>query len=495
MSELKQVPAMATGIAVAAGFVIFSSLAWILRRFNDWWFLRGIEAEAEAGGPKIPPGSLGWPVIGEIIDFLWCFKFLGRPDDFITKRKLRYGDTGIYRTHLFGLPAIVTCSPEFNKKILASSIEDGDFKTGWPSNQLLGSSSVSVIDGLLHKRMRRHLLEGFNSPRALSSHLATAQPSIISGLEDWVTKRKIVAYKETKAMMFRNICDILVSLKSEALLNKMEVLYRGLMAGFRSMTINIPGTAFHHALKCRKKLTIILSDEVLERKKQGIQKHDFMQLLMDSVDENGNKLNDMEVVENVVSLILGGYESTSDVMSWGLYYLAKYPEILEKLKDETRSIRMQKSKDELLTAEDIKKFKYTSKVAEELIRLSNISPFLFRRVAKDNVVINGYKFPKNWKVIVWIRAIHLDPEYYYRPLEFKPDRWDDFKPKPGTYSVFGAGTRYCPGNSFAKLQVMMFLHHLCLKYRWELLNPDAGITYLPHPRPADGAEMIFGRAI
>ena len=76
----------------------------------------------------------------------------------------------------------------------------------------------------------------------------------------------------------------------------------------------------------------ILLNEVKERKEHGTQKHDFLQILMDSVDENGSKLNEVEVTENIVSLILGGYESTSNVMTWGLYYLAKYPEILEKLK-------------------------------------------------------------------------------------------------------------------------------------------------------------------
>lgn len=50
-------------------------------------------------------------------------------------------------------------------------------------------------------------------------------------------------------MTFCNMCEVLVSFKSMELLGKMEGLYRGLMAGLRSLTINIPGTAYHHALK------------------------------------------------------------------------------------------------------------------------------------------------------------------------------------------------------------------------------------------------------
>lgn len=57
-----------------------------------------------------------------------------------------------------------------------------------------------------------------------------------------------------------------------------------------------------------------------------------MQILIDSVDDNGKKLSEVEIVDNILSLILWGHESTSNVMTWGLYYLAKYLEILEKLK-------------------------------------------------------------------------------------------------------------------------------------------------------------------
>ncbi|KAI0516202.1 hypothetical protein KFK09_008874 [Dendrobium nobile] len=482
---MEVVPAIAAALALFLPF-----FAWILRWAHERRFIR----ELVAGPGLLPPGSMGWPLLGEMFDFLRYFKFAKRPDDFITKRKARYGDTGIYRSHLFGSPVIITCSPEFNKQVLSRMTEEESLSSGWPSNKLLGNSSIAVVDGILHKRLRKSLMEAFTNPKALNAQLSIAQPVIISALEKWVSKRWIVAYDETKTMTFCNMCEVLVSFKSMELLGKMEGLYRGLMAGLRSLTINIPGTAYHHALKCRKQLTDILLDEMRKRVEQAVQKQDFMQILMDSVDENGAKLREMEVVENIVSLILGGYESTSDVMMWGLYYLAKHPDILERLKEEAKLIRKQKHKGELLSIEDIKSMNYTSKVAEELIRLANISPFIFRRVVKDDVVLNGYWLPKNWKVIVWIRSIHIDSKYYSDPLAFNPDRWTDLKPKLGTYSVFGAGPRYCPGSSFARSLLKIFLYHACLNYRWELLNPDVGFAYQPHPRPRDGAKMIFSRA-
>lgn len=476
---------------IAASAVLLLPLLLCLLRWAQQWRFTGTLI---SGSGSLPPGSMGWPLLGEMLDFLRYFKFAKRPDDFIAKRKSRYGDTGIYKSHLFGGPVIITCCPEFNRQVLSRMTEEETLSSGWPSNELLGSSSISVVDGLLHKRLRKHLMEAFTNPKALNSQLRIAQPIFISALENWVSKKRIVAYDETKTMAFHNICQVLVSFESMELLQKMERLYRGLMAGLRSLTINIPGTAYQHALKCRKQLTEILSREMRTRQEKGTQKHDFMQILMDSVDENGAKMKEIEVVENIVSLILGGYESTSDVMMWGLYYLAKHPDILEKLKEEAKVVRERKHQRDLLSIEDIKSMIYTSKVAEELIRLANVSPFIFRRVVKDDVVINGYHLPKDWRVIVWIRSIHVDSKYFSDPLAFNPDRWTDFRPKVGTYSVFGAGPRYCPGSSFARNQIMVFLYHACLNYRWKLLNPGVGFVYQPHPRPSDGAEMIFSRA-
>ncbi|XP_058099937.1 beta-amyrin 11-oxidase-like [Magnolia sinica] len=128
----------------------------------------------------------------------------------------------------------------------------------------------------------------------------------------------------------------------------------------------------------------------------GTQKQDFMQMMMDSTDENAEKICVVEVVENIICLILGGYESTSNVMTWAVYYLARYPSVLNKLKEEIHGITNRKSKDELLTPEDIKEMKYTSKVTDELICLSNVSPFSFRRVVKDNVILND-KYEKKKK--------------------------------------------------------------------------------------------------
>lgn len=125
--------------------------------------------------------------------------------------------------------------------------------------------------------------------------------------------------------------------------------------------------------------------------------------------------------------------------------------------------------------------------------------------------ISGYTIPKGWKVLVWFRSVHLDPEIYPNPKEFNPSRWDvscrfvylnnlnmlvnayachisiiiwsnddvvvvsvnqaqNYTAKAGTFLPFGGGSRLCPGNDLAKLEITIFLHYFLLNYRWVILQ-------------------------
>lgn len=83
-------------------------------------------------------------------------------------------------------------------------------------------------------------------------------------------------------------------------------------------------------LQCRKKLEAIFRLE-LEKKSQKLVTNDLMDGLMQIKDEEGNKLSDQEVVDNIASLVVGGYASTSIASMWAIYYLAKHPTVLKKL--------------------------------------------------------------------------------------------------------------------------------------------------------------------
>ncbi|XP_076914636.1 7,8-epoxymelianol synthase CYP88A154-like [Bidens hawaiensis] len=155
-------------------------------------------------------------------------------------------------------------------------------------------------------------------------------------------------------------------------------------------------------------------------------------------------------------------------MMWAVYYLAKYPKVLQKLRDENMSLKSSKD-DQFVTSDEILKMKYTMKVVDETIRMANIAPFLFRTTTKD-VTYKGHTIPKGWNVMLWIRYLHTDPENFNDPLCFNPDRWDEI----------------C-----LLVYKLLSLYHLSTGYKWELVNPDSKVKYLSNPKPEDGAEITI----
>ncbi|XP_021808327.1 ent-kaurenoic acid oxidase 1-like, partial [Prunus avium] len=290
---------------------------------------------------------------------------------------------------------------------------------------------------------------------------------------------------------FENIGNLFVSLEPGPLLDTIDNLFDGLVKGIRAHPLNIPGSAYHHARQCRKKLEDIFRVELEKKKtqKEGVT-NDLMDGLMQIKDDEGNRLNDQEVLDNIVSIVIAGYSSTSLSKMWALYYLAKYPNVLQKLREENMVVSKNKT-GEFITSDDVSKMKYTNKVVEETIRLANIAAFVFRLTTKE-AEYKGYRIPKDWRVIVWIRYLHTNPENFDDPMCFNPDRWNE-PSKPGTYQVFGGGSRICAGNMLVRIQLATFLHHLSIGYKWKLLNPDAEMIYLSHPSPVDKVEIAFSK--
>ncbi|KAK4437111.1 Beta-amyrin 11-oxidase [Sesamum alatum] len=481
---------MATGFWVTLLVGILPVVGWLLWWWNDILYAPR-SLRRTGGGAKLPPGYMGIPFLGENLTFLWYFKILGRPDDYINSKRRKYGDgVGLYRTHLFGSPAIIACSASANKFVLQT---ESSFFLEWPSVELVGTTSLVAVQGSAHTRVRTFVVKAINQPDALRKIALMVQPRITVALKSWAQMGRIKVYKEAKKVTFANIGKFFASFEPGLVLDTLDELFKGLTAGFRAYPLNFPGTAFHRAMQCRKKAIAIFRDEMEKRKKCDASKgkNDLMEGLMQVTDDDGKKLTDIEVLDNIVSLVVAGYTSTSLAIMWAFYYLAMHPDVVKKLREEHMPIS-KKLNGEFITYDEISSCKYTARyVVEEIIRLAIIAAFIFR-TAKEDVEYQGYIIPKGWKVVCWLRYLHTNPENFEDPLCFNPDRWNE-PAKPGSYLVFGGGSRICAGNMLARLQVAVLLHHLVVGYRWELVNPNATMSYLPHPKPADEVEVDICR--
>ncbi|KDP28926.1 hypothetical protein JCGZ_14697 [Jatropha curcas] len=469
-------------IAIILG--AFGGLNWILKRANKWFY----ETQLREMQYSLPPGDLGWPFIGNMWSFLRAFKSAD-PDSFMRTFAARYGGGGMYKALMFGKPSIFVTTPETCKRVLT---DDEAFKPGWPSStmELIGKKSFLGISYEEHKRLRRLTSSPVNGHEALSLYLQYIEQNVASALDKWASMGQIEFLTQLRKLTFRIIMYIFLSSESEPVMEALEREYTSLNYGVRAMAINLPGFAYHKALKARKNLVAVLQSTVKERKNQrkgamSSKKRDMMDALIDVEDENGRKLSEEEIVDVLLMYLNAGHESSGHITMWATILLQEHPEFLQKAKEEQEEIIKRRPPTQKgLTLNEVREMKYLSKVIDETLRLITFSLTVFRE-AKANINLNGYIIPKGWKVLVWFRSVHLDPEIYPNPKEFNPSRWDNRIVKAGTFLPFGAGSRMCPGNDLAKLEISIFLHHFLLNYQLQRLNPECSLMYLPHSRPKD----------
>ncbi|XP_031276279.1 ent-kaurenoic acid oxidase 2-like [Pistacia vera] len=208
-----------------------------------------------------------------------------------------------------------------------------------------GGKAVAV-HGKAHARLRSYVSNALNRPDALRHITTVVQPRMVAALQSWAEKGRLKLYDEAKKVTFENIGKLFVSFERGPVSETMDKLFEGLVHGIRAQPFNFPGTAYHHAIQCRRKLeTIFRVEAELEKKKKKNGNevettNDLMDGLMQIEDDEGKKLNDQEVLDSIISLV---------------------PNVLQKLREENMAIRKNK-KGDFITGEDVSKLKYTSKV-------------------------------------------------------------------------------------------------------------------------------------
>ncbi|CAL4913756.1 unnamed protein product [Urochloa decumbens] len=475
------------GLWAVVAAVLAVAIDAIVRRAHGWARESSLGARRRA---RLPPGDMGWPVVGAMWAFLWAFKS-GNPDSFIDSFIRRFGRTGVYRAFMFSSPTILVVNPDACKRVL---MDDESIAEGWPraAVELIGKKSFLTSPREEHRRLRKLTAAPINGFDALSTYLGFIDRTVAETLRRWSSEAagEIEFLTEMRRMTFKIIVQIFLTAADDATMLALERSYTDLNYGVRAMAINLPGFAFHKALKARKKLVSVLQGVLNERRAAGAKGHprsdtDMMDRLIEAEDEHGRRLDDEEIIDILIMYLNAGHESSAHIAMWATLFLQENPEMFAKAKAEQEEIiRSIPPTQKGISLRDFRKMEYLSQVIDETLRFVNISFVSFREATKD-VFVNGYLIPKGWKVQLWYRSVHMDPEVYPDPKKFNPSRWEGYSARAGTFLPFGLGTRLCPGNDLAKLEISVFLHHFLLGYKLTRTNPSCRIRYLPHPRPVD----------
>lgn len=149
---------------------------------------------------------------------------------------------------MFGQPSVIVTTQGAIRRVLT---DDETFQPGWPTStmKLIGEKSFVNITVEEHKRLRRLTAAPVNGHEALSLYIGYIEDSVVAALDKWSKMGEIPFLTHVRKLTFRIIMHIFLSSASENVMEAMEREYTALNYGIRAMAINIPGFAYHKALK------------------------------------------------------------------------------------------------------------------------------------------------------------------------------------------------------------------------------------------------------
>lgn len=171
--------------------------------------------------------------------------------------------------------------------------------------------------------------------------------------------------------------------------------------------------------------------------------------------ESERPMSDEQLIDNVLTLLEAGHETTARALTWTLYILARAPAWQARVRDEVISI----AGDGPIASDHVDQLAVTERVIKEAMRLYPPAPVVARRPTRT-VEIAGESFPQETEVIIPIYAIHRHNRLWPDPHRFDPDRFLPDKEKQirrTQYMPFGAGARICLGMSFAMAEAKVLL--------------------------------------
>ncbi|KAG5984542.1 hypothetical protein E4U55_004325 [Claviceps digitariae] len=232
--------------------------------------------------------------------------------------------------------------------------------------------------------------------------------------------------------------------------------------------------------------SITIRKELLAR--GGVKPVDLLQALLDSVEPDSKiQMTTGEVQTESISMLVGGSESTSSIISWVIHFLMLYPKELIRVVNEVRS---EFPLDHVIThAESRARLPYLEACIYETLRCIPTASTSFPRISHHRgITIKGYYIPPSTEIVTNKCAAHIHKGTWHEPFDFKPDRFIENAQAKRNMLSFAYGTRMCIGRNLAWMVMIVTLANLFKDY--DISLPDDSI-FRPENVDASGRPRIM----
>lgn len=432
-----------------------------------------IPATAPATG--IAPGRL--PFLGHAIPLL------RRPLQFLTSLPA-HGD--LVEVRLGPLRAFLVCRPELVQQVL---LNPRTFDKGGP---LFEAARLLVGNGLVtsswsEHRVQRRLVQPAFHPSRMAQYVSVMREEIDATLAAWEPDRVIDLNAVLHALTIRVTMRTLFSttIGSQAVDEVQHCLPAILRGTYRRMIAPIgllgklPTAENRRFNQARAKLHTIIDETLRARQSAESETEDLLSILISSQDEeSGKRFTDEEIRDQVMTLLIGGTETTASALAWTFHLLGRHPEAEQELQGEVDRVLGSR----LMPAfHDLPALDYARRVITEALRLYPPAWILTRTVTAETEMTRQPLAPGT-TVLFSPYVLGRDPRVFPNPDRFDPDRWLPGRVSSlqrGAMVPFSAGSRKCIGDSFGMAEATLAL--AAVSARWTL-RPVPGTTIRPRSK-------------
>ena len=255
------------------------------------------------------------------------------------------------------------------------------------------------------------------------------------------------------------------------------------------LPLSIPTPSNIRFKRVRKKFDSLIYSIINTRKIQisrgaPIQPDILQMLLTVGAEDKHDALTDEQIRDELTTLFMAGYETTSQTLGWLFYRVAKHPEIAATIRAEAKEVLA----DRAIGLPDLAELTYTTNVIKETMRFYPSVWLMVRKNTTADILAQHY-LPKQSILLLNVYGLHHNEAYWDKPEEFLPDRFDAANLKnqhPFCYVPFGKGPRLCIGEPFAMMLMQVVVSRLvstfeCVPAGDLDVKMDPQITLKPKP--------------
>jgi retinoid hydroxylase len=430
------------------------------------------------------PGGLGLPFLGELIDLF------RQQELFYWQRYRQHGK--VFKMALFRDKYVMLIGPEANRFVLKDAADRFSTGIGWKSlKPVLGDDMILLQDGAVHRTSRRLILPIFHH-QAIASYFQTMQLVVTAAVEDWGKKGHVNLNEELRKLTLTVAVRIFLGSEKTEEIAQVCDWFNILLGRDNAMLVqwDVPFTAYGRGQAARRKIVDYVRKVIQARRERGDldDAQDVLGLLLHTVNEDGQKFTEMQVVNQSIGFLFAAHETTANLMSWVLFELGNRADWQTKLRAEYQRVVGNGSM-EMPHLRQLSQMACVLKEGERLYPPVGVIP----RGVLEDIEFEGYRIPAGWGVIISPLFTHRLPELYLEPDLFDPDRFapprEEDKKHPYALVGFGGGIHSCIGVEFAQMEMKLILGILLSKYNLVSGPLPEGIDY-PVRRQAEAQPKL-----